>query len=214
MASLAQTAATPHNSLRSTGSTPAAGKAVTRFNALKSGIDAKSLIIPGEDPAELEALATNYHFQFLPGSPVEQFLVDSLTHTDWKLRRLRKREAELLTPAAGDSIDEKQLDRLDRQIHTAQRAWFRALKELQNQIPARIEKELAEIEAARDQATSAAKALAPEPTPAAEIGFVPSEIDSAPLAPALAVPSQPQTRPAVHPQGGKTEPKINLALRL
>jgi hypothetical protein len=207
MASPAQIAANRSNSLRSTGPTSATGKAVSRFNALKSGIDAKSLVIPGEDPGELEALKSNYHLQFLPGSPVEQFLVDTLTHADWKLRRLRKREAQLLNPAAGDSVDENLLYRLDRQINTTQRAWFRAFKELMHQIPARIDQELAEIEAAT---ASASPSAANATEIAAEIGFVPSATVSAAN---TAGPAQPKPLSATPPTR-REDPKINLALRL
>src|SRR3989442_13216260 len=44
------------NAKKSTGPTSPEGKARSSLNALKSGIDAWSHIIPGEDPAELEAL--------------------------------------------------------------------------------------------------------------------------------------------------------------
>jgi len=44
------------NAQKSTGPVTPEGKARSSLNALKSGIDAWSHIIPGEDPAELEAL--------------------------------------------------------------------------------------------------------------------------------------------------------------
>jgi hypothetical protein len=50
--------------------------------------------------------------------------------------------------ATANPSTKKQLDRLDRQINTTQRARLRSLHELFKQIPARIEKELAELEAA------------------------------------------------------------------
>jgi hypothetical protein len=213
MASPAQIAANRRNSLRSTGPTSVAGKSVSRFNAIKSGIHAKSLLIPGEDAAELEALTANYHLQFLPASPVEQFLVDTLIHTDWRLRRLRNREAELSDPATRKPSHEDLLDRLDRQIHSAERAWFRALKELQSQIPARIQKELAEFEAAHATASPQAE-LAPE------IGFVPQSGESIAESATAAVPLaelRPQMGSATRPERPvepKPAPKINLALRL
>jgi hypothetical protein len=49
------------NAENCTGPRSAEGKAVSRFNALKSGLGAHSLIIPGEDPAALEALTSGYH---------------------------------------------------------------------------------------------------------------------------------------------------------
>jgi len=51
MASLARTAINQNNSQNSTGPTSVAGKAVSRFNAMKHGLDAAALVIPGEDPA-------------------------------------------------------------------------------------------------------------------------------------------------------------------
>src|SRR5579871_5384764 len=97
MATSLQVEANRRNSLKSTGPRSPEGKAVSRFNALKSGIHAEAQVIPGEDPAELEALAHDYHEQFQPSTPLECFLVDSLVHADWQLRRLHRIEAQLWT---------------------------------------------------------------------------------------------------------------------
>jgi hypothetical protein len=71
------------------------------------------------------------------------------------------------------------------------------------QIPARIEKELAELEAARAANSSTAE----QPAQIADaIGFVPPKPESAP-------PARPQMPPAA-PSARNQEPKINLALRL
>jgi hypothetical protein len=50
MATPAQIAANRANAQKSTGPRTAEGKAASRLNALKHGLDAESLIIPGEDP--------------------------------------------------------------------------------------------------------------------------------------------------------------------
>src|SRR5579875_137703 len=212
MASPAQIAANRLNSQKSTGPSPA-GLAKTPFNALKTGIDAQSLLIPGEDPAALEALSAAYQLQFLPASPVEQFLVDTLVHADWKLRRLRAREAQLSTPAPGEPLDENLLDRLDRRIHAAQRLWFRALKEVQRQIPARIGQELAEIEAARS-AGECADPASPAPAPPPEIGFVPPPAPSAPAPPPKPVVVAPPAAPPNPSKPQKPTHWDNPALRL
>ena len=47
------------NSQLSTGPRSPEGKAVSRFNALKSGINAKAEVIRGEDAAELANIADN-----------------------------------------------------------------------------------------------------------------------------------------------------------
>ena len=95
MATPAQIAANRSNALKSTGPKSPAALAVTRFNALKSGIDAQSRVIPGEDPAELDALAEDYRTQFRPITAVEVALLDSLTTADWELRRLRRIQPKL-----------------------------------------------------------------------------------------------------------------------
>jgi hypothetical protein len=56
MPTQAQLNANRLNAQKSTGPTSPEGKATSSLNALKSGIDAWSHIIPGEDPAELETL--------------------------------------------------------------------------------------------------------------------------------------------------------------
>ena len=97
MASQSQIAANRRNSQKSTGPRSSEGKAKTRFNALKFGIHAKSQVIPGEDPAELEAIAEQYRqeFSFAPSSRREVVLLNALVAFDWQLQRLRKAEAQL-----------------------------------------------------------------------------------------------------------------------
>src|SRR6185369_17012940 len=83
------------NAQKSTGPTTPEGKARSALNALKSGIDAWSHIIPGEDPAELEALSAQYLLHFQPADPNQFALVDTLISTEWTQRRLRRIEAQL-----------------------------------------------------------------------------------------------------------------------
>lgn len=162
MASQLQIDANRRNSQKSTGPRSPEGKAVSRFNALKSGIDAKAQVIPGEDASTLEALATGYHAQFQPANPLECFLVDALVHADWQLRRLRRVEAQLWADEIADAArsfrglnEEAPLGqvfgrsrdaftRLQRRIDSAERSYYRALTQLQRlQPPARPEEPLA-----------------------------------------------------------------------
>ena len=85
MSSQRQIEANRRNSQLSTGPRTAEGKAVSRFNALKSGINSKAQVIPGEDPAELEAMTAGYHQDWAPTTYLERFLVDSLVRADWLL---------------------------------------------------------------------------------------------------------------------------------
>jgi hypothetical protein len=166
MAPPAQIAANRLNSSKSTGPKSSAALTVTRFNALKLGIDAKARVIPGEDPAEFEALAESYRQHFEPASPVEVALLDSLVSADWELRRLRKIEPKLFSEDAfldPDSKEAKRLARFYRRLDTVERSYYRALKELRIYVDTRvaIEQEQAAQQTA-GQAEAAIEAAANE----------------------------------------------------
>ncbi len=95
MPTQAQLNANRLNAQKSTGPTSPQGKAASSLNALKSGIDAWSHIIPGEDPAELEALTARFLLHHRPADPNQLSLVDTLISTEWIQRRLRRIEAQL-----------------------------------------------------------------------------------------------------------------------
>ena len=143
MATPAQINANRANAQKSTGPRSAEGKSASRFNALKHGIDAASVVIPGEDPAEYDALDADYCREFRPLSPSEIFHVDTMLRADWLKRRLRLVEADLYrtllaeTPGASlaaallsDSPAAKLLARTQRQIAALERTWHRANTEL------------------------------------------------------------------------------------
>ena len=69
MATPAQITANRANAQKSTGPRSVEGKSASRFNALKHGIDAASIVIPGEDPADYDALVAQYHRSTSPGPP-------------------------------------------------------------------------------------------------------------------------------------------------
>src|SRR5437764_12517018 len=107
MATLKQIAANRKNAQLSTGPRTDHGKAVSRLNALVTGIDAQSECIPGEDRAALNALAAEYDRQFEPMGLVERFLVDILIHDDWIIRRQRFLSADLVGYTATVSYESK-----------------------------------------------------------------------------------------------------------
>jgi len=139
MASPAQILANRANAQKSTGPRSAEGKAASRFNALKHGLDAQSIVLPGEDPAEYEALARDYDQSLRPETPTERFHVDTMIRSDWQKRRLQLVEAELFrtvlseNPGASlaaallsQSPAAKLLTRIQRQLAAFEKAWFRA----------------------------------------------------------------------------------------
>src|ERR1700689_3276459 len=90
-----QTAANRMNAQQSTGPRTTAGKAVSRFNALKHGIYAVHQIMFDETPEDLAELTDEYHELYSPADAKQRLLVDTLVHNEWRLRRMRRVEAEL-----------------------------------------------------------------------------------------------------------------------
>jgi hypothetical protein len=189
MASLPQIEANRRNSQLSTGPRTEAGKASSRSNSFRHGIDARALVIPGEKHADLAALTREYYDEFQPVGPRRTFLVDTMIHADWFRRRYARIEAELTTAIfveqegslhpLGDIFNNERGARLISRAHlryeAANRDWFRAHREL---------KELmAEADAAAEP-EPAPQAVAPQP-PQPEIGFVPQICQSTPVPPIL-----------------------------
>ena len=78
MSTLRQIEANRRNARKSTGPASVTGKAVSSMNALKTGIHAKSLILPTEKLADLEELIEEYCRHHQPVSPEARLLVDDL----------------------------------------------------------------------------------------------------------------------------------------
>lgn len=190
MSTLRQIEANRRNAQQSTGPRSAEGKARARFNALKTGINAKSEVIPGENVDDLDVLAANYHLQFQPATPLECFLVDSLINADWQLRRLRRMEARLWAQEmAGIQDSSRELNedpplgtafsrgrdvftRLHRRIDAVERSYFRALKELKLLVSATPEQSVEELPSEPDPAELGSFCQNPAPQSAA--GLEPS----------------------------------------
>jgi len=178
MATIQQIEANRLNAQKSTGPSSVEGKAVSRFNATKTGIDAKSQIIRSEDPADLETLAAEYQERWQPATPEERLLVDTLIHDEWLLRRFRRIDAEILECEMQDAWTLKKdcpagqafgrgantFSRLQRRIDSTGRDYHRALKELQR------------LESEHRQPESAPGPRPPTPGPASEASPQPAQI--------------------------------------
>jgi len=95
MATQRQIQANRLNAERSTGPRTPEGKAVSSQNALKSGLDAESQFVIGEDRDQFAELQHEYIARFQPLTPEERFQVDTLIRNEWTLRRLFRAEAHL-----------------------------------------------------------------------------------------------------------------------
>ena len=163
MSSLKQQEANRLNAQKSTGPRTAEGKAAVRFNALQSGIDAQSEVIPGEDQTRLEALVSLYQERWNPQTPESQSLVDVCVHSDWLLRRLRRAEASYWKYCAIETdsqvrdkhdpegrvltFAEDTLGRVQRRLNAIQRNLQSAIRDLARLKAAEREEEAAQSEA-------------------------------------------------------------------
>ena len=129
------------------------GKPSSRCNALKSGLNVKTQVIPGEDRAELEAMIAGYHQYWTPTNYLDRFPVDLLVRAEWLLQRFSRVEAELWAHQIEDArttafqkLDEnapvgdvygrwhERFTRLQR-IDSTERSYYRALNPLQRLRP-------------------------------------------------------------------------------
>ena len=143
MATPAQINANRANAQKSTGPRSLEGKSASRFNAVKHGMDAASIVIPGEDPEAYDSLVAQYLIEYRPQSASESFHVDTMIRADWQKRRLETVEADLFRTIMTESPDNslatvllaetpasKLLLRIQRQIAAFERTWHRANTEL------------------------------------------------------------------------------------
>ena len=200
MATLLQIQANRRNAQKSTGPRTVEGQAVSRLNALKTGIDARSQVIPGEDPDALETLTLEYHHRFQPAGPEHRFLVDAMVAAEWQLRRLRKAEAQiwddgmhawrpeedLVSSGRAFMSREDSLTRLHRRIDAAERSYYRALQAIER------------LQNAASQSPQPDQPAPPEPDPVAKPILLP-------------VPDpQVQQNQSPHPQIGFVPPNAIL----
>src|SRR5437879_1253004 len=102
MATPAQITANQLNAQKSTGPRSPEGKAASSSNAFKHGIDAASAVIPGENPADREALARSYYERCEPATPEETFLVNALIDAEWNRSRYQRIETQLMNKILAD----------------------------------------------------------------------------------------------------------------
>src|SRR5437899_11717107 len=88
-----QIEATRPNARHSTGPSTPEGRAAVRLNGLKHGLCAETIVVPGEDPAEFEAMLEAYCAEYQPATPSAEFLVRQVAMADWRLLRLYRIEA-------------------------------------------------------------------------------------------------------------------------
>ena len=97
MASEKQISANRANAKKSSGPRSEKGKVVSRLNALKHGLTARDIVIFDENPADFEALKVDLFEDYQPVGRDEIELVSLIAALFWRLRRVSRWEAALLS---------------------------------------------------------------------------------------------------------------------
>jgi hypothetical protein len=92
--SAAKTAANQRNAQKSTGPRTSEGKEKAKFNALKHGQTARSVLLPDEDPAALNALRCELLDDLQPHNSLEATLIVRIADDKWICERSEQAAAE------------------------------------------------------------------------------------------------------------------------
>ncbi len=115
------------NSQHSTGPKSPQGKLASSGNSLKHGLASATIIIPGEDPAALEALLHDLLEEHQPANPTEQLLVNEMAQSYWLTQRALRFQNECFTE---NGVDEERLSLFLRYQTTHERSFHKALATL------------------------------------------------------------------------------------
>src|SRR6266571_827018 len=95
MATIKQIEANRRNALKSTGPRTPEAKAAVRMNSLRHGLRARTVVLPAENPEEFHQLCNDLEAEWQPQSRTEQFYVEQMAVSQWKLTRMEVGEADI-----------------------------------------------------------------------------------------------------------------------
>jgi hypothetical protein len=134
---------------KSTGPKTPHGKAASSRNAIRHGLTASQLLLPGEDAAAYESLHLSLTQSHSPAAGLETILVDQIAQCVWRLNRARRIERDILDRdliAVGGELG-PQLDKILRYVTAIEREFHRAVRELTALQAARVRNHAAERKA-------------------------------------------------------------------
>src|ERR1035438_6833446 len=205
MSTLRQIEANQRNAQKSTGPTSVTGKATSSMNSLRTGIHAKSLVLPYENRAELEQLIDEYYQSFHPASPAARSFVDDLIRCEWTLRRLdnaetqtwryqnedRLRDPEKYPLGKSATYNPNAFSKLQYRLDATRRARDRAILALE-----KLQAKTAAAPAPRPRARPTLALKKPQAKPAAAPAPAPAPLLE-PAGPPSLIPSPQTTSPQI-----------------
>jgi len=142
MSTAAQLTANLANAQHSSGPRTEIGKAVSSQNALKHGLTAKTILLPGEDEAAYRKMCDGMFENFGPVTVPAQELVQLLCETQWRLQRCGRLEVAILSAEAPDF---KALDIMSKHEARLKKQYSATLKEARSMIDVTASQEAAEM---------------------------------------------------------------------
>ncbi|MDR3619843.1 MAG: hypothetical protein P4L85_10880, partial [Paludisphaera borealis] len=132
MATDAQLQANRANAKKSCGPRSDEGKARSRLNALKHGLCAKTvnLVLPHEDPAELEAKIQDWIDDYQPTNAIERELVSRAARISWTLDRAERYETALLARKVRKAMLKSKARRTEKVCDLGRKLFYMAGKRL------------------------------------------------------------------------------------
>ena len=131
MATIHQIDANRRNALKSTGPRTPEGKAAVSMNSLRHGLRARTVVLPGEDPEEFTQLCDDLEMEWQPHSRTEQFYLEQMAVSQWKLTRMEVAEAGIFKETLSAKEQLPLLDRLWQAQCRLERSYARAQRELE-----------------------------------------------------------------------------------
>jgi hypothetical protein len=145
LSTLSQATANLANAQSSTGPRTEIGKATSSQNALKHGLTAKTILLPGEDEAAYRKLCDGMFESFAPADTPEKELIQLLCDTQWRLQRCGRIEAAILS---ADVPDFKAIDIMSKHESRLKRQYSTTLKETRDLIDTRLTREKGQMQEA------------------------------------------------------------------
>ena len=104
---------------------------MVRLNALRHGLLARDVVLPGEDADAFEDLWNQVRANFSPVGPIEELLVDRIVNAMWRLQRLARAETALFHWR----VHELKANRLAKQVCSYEKTFLDGLSGLSFSAP-------------------------------------------------------------------------------
>jgi len=101
------------------------------MNALRHGLRARTVVLPGEKPEEFHQLCNDLEVEWQPQSRTEQFYVEQMAVSQWKLSRVELAEKSILQQEDSAKVQIPLVERLWKHQCRLERSYSRAQRELE-----------------------------------------------------------------------------------